>query len=251
MCVTMPSPRDSPAPSGERVAPGAIAAAGLVAAVAFTIVVQTLVERRIVAGGAVVTVLGYAAFWVPLAAAVIAWRRGRRLLRFRPVDVLLGVGVGLLARALATGVEFAVYGTSSPAVFPRMLPTGFADAALQVFALVIAPLVLAPVIEELFFRGVVIDAVRGRTALPGSTVIAVVSSAAIFALLHLLGVEHRAGRARRRPERVRARARHGDPRRHDRAPGRGGHRARGVQRHHRAAEPELRGATPPRCRRTA
>ena len=188
MCVTMPSPRDSPAPSGERVAPGAIAAAGLVAAVAFTIVVQTLVARRIVVGAAVVTVLGYAAFWVPLAAAVIAWRRGRRLLRFRPVDVLLGVGVGLLARALATGVEFAVYGTSSPAVFPRMLPTGFADAALQVFALVIAPLVLAPVIEELFFRGVVIDAVRGRTALPGSTAIAVVSSAAIFALLHLLGV---------------------------------------------------------------
>ncbi len=188
MCVTMPSPRDSPAPSGQRVAPGAIAAAGLVGAIAFAIVVQTLVERRIVAGGAVVTVLGYAAFWVPFSAAVIAWRRGRRLLRFRPVDVLLGVGVGLLARALATGVEFAVYGTSSPAVFPRMLPTGFADAALQVFALIIAPLVLAPVIEELFFRGVVIDAVRGRTALPGSTAVAVVSSAAIFALLHLLGV---------------------------------------------------------------
>ncbi len=187
MCVTMISPRERPAPNRDRAAPGTIAAAGLVAAIALTIVVQTLVQRHLIVGGVVVTVLGYAAFWVPLSAAVVAWRRGRRLLRLRPVDLLLGAGVGLIARALATVVEFAVYGTASPVVFPRMLPSGFADAALQVFALVIAPLVLAPVIEELFFRGVVIDAVRGRTALPGSTVIAVVSSAAIFALLHLLG----------------------------------------------------------------
>lgn len=184
----MPSARVSPAPNGDRGGPSAIAAGGLVAAVALTIVVQLLAERRLIVDGAAITALGYAAFWVPFSAAVIAWRRGRRLLRFHPVDVLLGLGVGLIARALATAVEFAVYGTASPAVFPRAMPSGFADAALQVFALVIAPLVLAPVIEELFFRGVVIDALRGRSTMRGPAAIAVLTSAAIFALLHLLGV---------------------------------------------------------------
>lgn len=104
------------------------------------------------------TFLSYLVVWVPLLGAVLvaSFLRGRRSLtadfglRFRFIDILWGLGVGLLARVAASLIEIAFYGQMS---------IGFVTIgeveynAVWVFGTLLAPIVLAPLIEELFFRG--------------------------------------------------------------------------------------------------
>lgn len=106
----------------------------------------------------VATFLSYLVVWVPLLGAVLiaSFLRGRRSLtadfglRFRFIDILWGLGVGLLARVAASLIEIAFYGRMSIGY----VTIGEVEYnAVWVFGTLLAPIVLAPLIEELFFRG--------------------------------------------------------------------------------------------------
>lgn len=137
-------------------------------------------------------VLGaYLAVWLPLVVVlcIADVARGRRSfaadfgLRFRPIDLLWGVGLGLVARGLVTLLELASTGRTSLDGGVLALPTGFA----LWFGVVLAPVVVGPLVEETFYRGLVLRAVERRTggrALVAASV-AVVVSALVFGLAHL------------------------------------------------------------------
>lgn len=141
-----------------------------------------------------VLVLSYAVVWVPflIAVAVACLVRGTRSLardiglRITPLDVFLGVGAGLLARAVAGVIEIAATG--------RMVGLGvtFGDTIYDgwwLFGTILAPVLLAPFIEELFFRGLlqraVLRAGTARMSPRSAMVVSIVVSAALFAVLHL------------------------------------------------------------------
>jgi membrane protease YdiL (CAAX protease family) len=141
-----------------------------------------------------VLLLSYAVVWLPFLAAVVVacFFRGTRSLghdvglQITLLDVFLGVGAGLLARTIAGIIEIVFTG--------QMIGLGvtFGDTIYDgwwVFATVLAPVLLAPFIEELFFRGLlqksVLRASARRMSPRSAAVLSVVTSAALFALLHV------------------------------------------------------------------
>ncbi|WP_395243863.1 CPBP family intramembrane glutamic endopeptidase [Agromyces sp. MMS24-K17] len=184
----------SPGSTGSAVARGdhasarrrfADAAAGLFAAIVLMLGWQW-VTRTWIVDPAVQLAGAYLAVWAPLVAATaIAVRRhGARLgLRFRWLDVLWGLGAGLLARGAVTLIEAAATGGAGLVTIDPG-PTRW-------LTLLIVPVVLAPVIEETFFRGLLQPVIRDRATVAGAgrraaTVIGIVASALCFALLHAL-----------------------------------------------------------------
>jgi len=148
--------------------------------------------------GTLVTVL--APSWGGLAATGVLWlgmlvpivwafarSRPAGLLRFRFLDLLWGTGLGLILRMVQGWLAVAAGGSGALPSYPSIggsLPSGF------VFADVIAPVVIAPVIEELFFRAVVLVSVYTLLRRPVGVVMAgavsVVASTGLFVLLHSL-----------------------------------------------------------------
>ena len=129
----------------------------------------------------------YLLLWAPLLAAVglVAYRGrsatdgadapGRIRLRITWMDVLVGAFVGLLLRLVMIVVELLTVGhlTSSSSMF------SVDHNLMWVFAAIIAPAIIAPVVEELFFRGVVLPAI-------GTNWIGIVGSAICFSAVHLV-----------------------------------------------------------------
>jgi membrane protease YdiL (CAAX protease family) len=151
-----------------------------------------------------ILLLSYAVVWVPFLAAVVfaCFVRGTRSLardvglRMTLLDVFLGVGAGLLARALAGIIEIAFTG--------RMIGLGvtFGDTVYDgwwIFGTLLAPVLVAPFVEEIFFRGLLQRAVFRagslRTTVPAATVISIIASAGLFALLHLTQAANPTGAA--------------------------------------------------------
>ncbi|MCS5736276.1 CPBP family intramembrane glutamic endopeptidase [Herbiconiux daphne] len=156
--------------------------------------------------------------WLPILAAVIVasrWRGRGSLsadfgLRFRALDVAIGVLGGILLRFAAVGIaELTRLAAGAPAT-PFAGGVG-ADPVWFVLTAVVAASVVTPVVEELFFRGLVLrsihnavlggpsrsrardydpqpapDAPRNRRATAG--VLAVAGSALLFVAFHLDGV---------------------------------------------------------------
>lgn len=140
-------------------------------------------------GAAPLAVLGFVLVWVILLGAVLiaSFSRGRRSLaadfgfRFRWIDLLWGLGLGLILRALASALERVVYGRSG----------GFAiaDSTSTVAVLIVTVLasaIIAPVIEELFFRGLVLRALQKSFRGRATAVAAVILSSVLFAAVHLV-----------------------------------------------------------------
>lgn len=151
----------------------------------------------------VVAVLGYGAL---VAVAVAASRRrGQGSLRadfwlqFRPVDLAIGLGLGVLAKVISVIVSLVALGIvgfpSGPALPPVQLTT---DTVWIILNGVFVSVVLAPIVEELFIRGLLMQSLRnaflrrGGRAQPApasaqnSAVLgAVLLSAVVFAALHL------------------------------------------------------------------
>ncbi|MGV8896369.1 MAG: CPBP family intramembrane glutamic endopeptidase [Rhodoglobus sp.] len=165
----------------------AMAAVALIVAILLSAVLTALLNSGVVLHGYFVESLSYLVFWVPLAIAVIAIRRsGSRIrIQFRWIDLLWGLSVGLLARAISTVIELSIYGTTGSTYLSGPLGESIGATAFFVVTALVAPLVLGPVIEELFFRGTVLGALRGTTVTSGA--IAVVVSSLVFALMHVLG----------------------------------------------------------------
>lgn len=127
--------------------------------------------------------------WVSFAApVVVAGSRScpRGLLRFHALDLLYGVVVGVIVRlcqgALAQADGGPVPWPSAPSI-RGTLPDGFVGDA-------VAGVVVAPVLEELFFRGVVLvcayTVVRRRAGRVAGGIAATAISSALFVGAHLL-----------------------------------------------------------------
>jgi membrane protease YdiL (CAAX protease family) len=93
-----------------------------------------------------------------------------------PLAFVLQVGIGLLAALVA----FVVLGEEAPM-------QGFGEVVaesttvLDVLALALTAVVLAPLLEEVLFRGVLLRGLLRRTGTP----VAIIVSAALFSLVHL------------------------------------------------------------------
>ncbi len=149
--------------------------------------------------GNLALLLSYLVVWVPLTAAcaVATYGRGtqsaRRDLGFSIslTDVLFGLSIGLLVRGLVSLLEIAVYGriASGALVLGDVVYNGW-----WIFGVLVAPILIAPFVEELFFRGLVLRSVleffarreaSGAVARRLAPTIAIIVSAVLFALLHL------------------------------------------------------------------
>lgn len=138
------------------------------------------------AGGMAATAMLWLGMLVPI---VWAFTRARKvgLLRIRFIDLLWGVGLGILLRMAQGWIAVAAGGSGELPSYPSIggsLPSGL------VFSDVLAPVVIAPVIEEFFFRAVVLVSLYSLLRRPvGSVVaggVAVVASTGLFVMLHAL-----------------------------------------------------------------
>ena len=99
---------------------------------------------------------------------------------WRWIDLLYGLGVGLLARAIVESVSPTTGTLGGPFGAP---PLG------QVLVLVAGIVVISPFVEEWFFRGLVLRALKDALAGAGravASVTAIVVSAATFCALHFV-----------------------------------------------------------------
>lgn len=135
------------------------------------------------AGAIVATAVMWAGM---LAAIMVAFRRSRPagLLRLRWVDLLCGLVLGVALR-VAQGWLAAASGTASLPSYPTIagsLPTGW------VFTDVVSVVAIAPLVEEFFFRAVVLitvySALRRAFGKKIAGVAAFAVSTAAFVLLH-------------------------------------------------------------------
>lgn len=171
-----------------------IAGTGIIVAIVAMLLWSWLV-RTVIIPAWLQAVGSYAVVWIPLGVAFIvaarsaARRDGAPLLTrpvFRPIDLLWGFGIGLMLRGVAAGIELALLG--------RMSGTGLQleiDPAMAWFILIVAPIVIGPAIEELFFRGLTLPALQSATDASGArrttaTAVAVIVSSLLFAALHTI-----------------------------------------------------------------
>lgn len=141
------------------------------------------------ADGVATMVAGQVGFWAVLVATVLheAPARGRPLaerlgLRFRWVDVPVGVCVGVATQLLVIPALYLPFRSllddddlSGPA---RDLLSSASGLGLAVIG--VSVVVVAPVVEELFFRGLLLGAMQRRWG----AVTAVVASSVVFGATH-------------------------------------------------------------------
>lgn len=129
---------------------------------------------------------GAAALWagmiVPIAIG-LSRSRPRGLLRFRAADVVYALALGIALRLLQGVLEVATGGSGA-------LPHAGAMTGSWWLTGVVVPVAVAPLVEEFFFRGVLLICVY--TLVPrafgpiAASVVALVVSAVAFALAHLV-----------------------------------------------------------------
>lgn len=175
-------------------------AVGLVLAGVAATVAESVVHYRSGAPVPVaVTVADVVALWIGLlGAAVWATRRSGhgslvRDLGLRvgsPLDIVVGGAIGvacqyLLIPALYYPFEQVDRGLAHSLGHPAHQAIGAAHGWFQVTVLLLFLAIGAPVVEELFFRGLVLRALLGRMPVP----LAVIVSALAFALAHFEPVQ--------------------------------------------------------------
>ena len=171
--------------------------------VAFVVTTHPDAENPDVVGAfaLVSTLAGYGALFIVIVLA--SRRRGLGSLRadfgfrLRPVDLAIGLGIGLLAKIISVviGVVAISITGHTPEQGNFVLPSS--PLWIVVNGVLIATLI-APIMEELFFRGLVLRAIRnyvlrfrGRTQPAGqqtqetAIVVAILGNSIAFALLHL------------------------------------------------------------------
>jgi membrane protease YdiL (CAAX protease family) len=163
-------------------------------------VIAALATTRAITAGSVPdpgaqSLLSYLSTWIPMLAAVGVTSAGRGWrasvshlgVAFRPLDLFWGVAGGCFARALDALSRLQLTGTTGLDPQPTLGPP--ATGVWLVLVAIIAPVVIAPVVEELFFRGLVQRAIA-RT-LPwvrggAGAGISIVATSVVFAAVHLI-----------------------------------------------------------------
>lgn len=143
--------------------------------------------------------VGTAVLWAAMLGVVIwAAVRGRpvRLNWFEPADMLWGLGLGIGLRVTQGWIDLATGGTGALPSYPLI---GGSLPADWVVNDLVAPIVIAPAIEELFFRGVILVGLYAllRTRFGGvaAAVAASLASTGLFVLAHALAGAADAGAA--------------------------------------------------------
>ena len=132
-----------------------------------------VVLSQLVGLGAVLLLLRRRA--IPLRAVVGPVRPLRR-------NLGLGAGLGVLAIVGSTIVVSALVALSGSEATPDQVLTGdIAETPTQLLLAITAAVVLAPIAEELLFRGLLHRALRGRLAIVPATMI----SSVLFAVVHV------------------------------------------------------------------
>lgn len=133
------------------------------------------------------TALLWLGMLVPIVGAFIR-SRPIGLLRARPVDVLYAVVIGALLRLVQGWMQLAVGGSDALPSYPtldRQLSSGWW------FTELVSPVVVAPVLEEFFFRAVILVALYSALRKPvgrlTAGLVAVLVSTGMFVLLHAVG----------------------------------------------------------------
>lgn len=139
-------------------------------------------------GGEVGSILGRLALWACFGAAIVvafARSRPRGLLRFRAVDVLYGIALGGMLRLAQGTIDTATGGSGAWPSYPSLpgrLPPGWWFDELLTTA------VIAPVLEEFFFRAVILVAVYTAVRRLGGRALAAITAALVsiglFVLAH-------------------------------------------------------------------
>ncbi|MBB6391080.1 CPBP family intramembrane glutamic endopeptidase [Microbacterium thalassium] len=125
--------------------------------------------------------------WVAMGGTVLwAFLRSRPayLLRFSPKDLVWGLGLGLIVRTCQGWIDVATGGTGALPSYPTIggaLPDGW------VFTDLIAPVVVAPVLEEFFFRAVVLVSLYTILRRPFGKLVAGLAAGLVSTGLFVLG----------------------------------------------------------------
>ena len=113
----------------------------------------------------------------------MSWRRDIRW-SMKPIDVPVGIAAGLVLQLVLVPVLYVpifwIFGDQDVEEVARSL-VGSADGWLDVLALVLVTVIGAPVIEEIFFRGLLFGALADQHSRSS----AIALSATIFAATHL------------------------------------------------------------------
>lgn len=139
-------------------------------------------------------VLGNVGLWAgyALGPVLVARSKGQGEVRdfgiaIRPLDVPVGLAVGVLAQVALLPLIYEPIGwfvDGDPSDAAREL-IGRVDGSVDRWLLALSAVVLAPVFEELVYRGLLLRALQRRI---GSWAAAVVS-AAVFAVVHLMALQ--------------------------------------------------------------
>ncbi|NUP74236.1 MAG: CPBP family intramembrane metalloprotease [Sinomonas sp.] len=143
-----------------------------------------------------VSVDEYLATWIPLVAALTLSFWGERVrdvtqalgLRFHPLDLLWGIGIGCVGRAADATLRLLVTGSTGAGSAPTLSAIGGPD--IQTTAVgILAPVIIAPLLEELYFRGLIQRSLAeafSRLGTVAKWAAAVVLTSTAFAAVHTL-----------------------------------------------------------------
>lgn len=128
------------------------------------------------------------ALWIALLSAfVLAVVRARpaALFTFRTQDVLWGIAVGLGLRLLQ-----GVLTRANSSEFPQLGPLPEHESISWIFSNLVAPVLIGPVVEELYFRAVLLVVIyqllrQGSGSLAAAATATLVS-AGLFVILHVV-----------------------------------------------------------------
>lgn len=144
------------------------------------------------------TVLSVILLWIPFAVALSVvssrWGSGRFMedfrLRFRPID-LVGVPIGIASQLVLLPLLYWPLRSIWPSTFSsEKVEDRAADlwnraGGAWVIALVVVVVIGAPLIEEIIYRGLILQSLQGRI----DDVLALIVSSAWFGAIHLQPVE--------------------------------------------------------------
>lgn len=157
----------------------------LVLAVVLARIVSTLTLRGAVPGPVLQVVVGDVAVWVPLVFGIV-WvvrRTGSDLfgqLRIELGDLVFAIGIVILTRVFDAVLALSFTGTTGLTPGPSL---GAPDVGLLVVS-AIGIVLVSPVLEELFFRGL-FQRLLADELTPRTRWLAVLVTAFLFALAHL------------------------------------------------------------------
>ncbi|WES62848.1 type II CAAX endopeptidase family protein [Microbacter sp. GSS18] len=132
-------------------------------------------------------IVGTAVLWAAMLGTVVwaFWRsRPAYLLRFSAKDLVWGLGLGIILRTCQGWIDIATGGSGALPSYPTIggsLPAGW------VFADLIAPVAIAPVLEEFFFRAVVLVSLYTILRRPFGKFVAGLAAGLVSAGLFVLG----------------------------------------------------------------